>query len=1354
MLNGNIGFNNHDPNHGGNMNRPLFSLTAKVLFAGVIALCFARTSGATAYYWKGGSSWADYGTLSNWSTEGADGADADALPSAGDGVDRQSCYFDMGGGEYTLGSKTEGSGSGTGQFRVRNGVLHIANSASVQNAGGYVLNGGTLIIDSAATLTLGLWNGGTGSFNVDDGGTLRIDGKVDMWNGQININSGGTFILNGKARFTGDNSSRPTRLRNQGGSMIVTNGLSNTTSANANSPVKLVQTSGSLTLGRNIEDGTYGVEFTISGGSIHVVSDCAVRTATASISGTGLIVEIDEGVAFDITGVTFASGTTITKTGAGDFAFMPGNMPDTLAVNAGALALATANTSYDLSDVTFAAGTKVKIGAVGVTLSNWDSSISSTTFAVADGYIPANGTTVLTIADATLLAQAQTDLNASLAGTGMTVAISGNSLVAEAHYTFASSTVTDLNDVNGWVGGIAAPAGQPAIITGSGTTAVMNDTVPAYSAISVEDGASLTVAATRTLPAATFAAGTALNVTGEVGGIEWESRTYNDYVMDSATLVGSMSPSRGISEITDIAGNIGGGWFGNRDRLYSYVNTKVLDNGAKLRVQFIYNDSDYTKCAFVEFTKDAQGNIYATGVGAGYIQPTAAQVDFDEIEYTSATYGTSDTNGAYGVKKLSFKAPVAYGGPSTVTAVGDFATTGSGNVTVDVADDCVLDLSGVDVTTAATLVKTGDGTIVFGDELPTALNVAEGILVLQPYVEYDMTAVTIANGVTIKVVVDGEYQPCIATPGQNGTTVYMTGDTYVGVGGWDTLANWASGALPNASATAHIFGANTVLTLNAIPATMPAVISLEGGATLKVMADITLPPLAIDPASKVVFGDNATRPTVAAVLDASLTTTADASVTPVALPVIEIATNATLTIPGAMKFKNVDFRLYGTLSKAALDVKGPIFGHAASGETNYIAFTADGCTFDIHADTDRDPTLAQINFLCPDSGGTVKAAGTLVIKNSRRHCNGWNDMGDVIFGEHNPMSEPFDVLLDGTHLDISGRFFAYGAAHISLVNGSYIRREINCLGHGFNMAIGDAATVDVESGCYINFTTGAGAFGIDSQSAVDTVSVRGGGIYSVTANSSGWGRGIFVSDGGILGVHRIYDSRTRTDVLRGFASARLDGDLAIKSLNVYATGGHFSNPNRHAQMADIPFAGAGDVVVTNGVPSDRLSITMVNGANTATGSIRVNKVEGDAETSLFFANGANWAGTVVAGDVSLTNLTDGATAATVDFGALDLAAGKTFPVRVWTHSGPVANDTVNVGQYVNNGGELVPVLADGATGEKIPGGTKLFVGKIAKDSPLPKVPARWGADREPIDGDDAYDMLTMKTFKGLQVILR
>ena len=119
----------------------------------VFALCLFAVSGAfgATYYWKGGSSWADYGTLSNWSTENAtDGAAAESLPRSGDSVANQTCYFDMGGGEYTLGQKTEPSGSGSNQFRVQNGTLHISSSASVQNAGGYVVNGGKLIINPSA----------------------------------------------------------------------------------------------------------------------------------------------------------------------------------------------------------------------------------------------------------------------------------------------------------------------------------------------------------------------------------------------------------------------------------------------------------------------------------------------------------------------------------------------------------------------------------------------------------------------------------------------------------------------------------------------------------------------------------------------------------------------------------------------------------------------------------------------------------------------------------------------------------------------------------------------------------------------------------------------------------------------------------------------------------------------------------------------------------------------------------------------------------------------------------------------------------------------------------------------------
>ena len=1127
------------------------------------------------------------------------------------------------------------------------------------------------------------------------------------------------------------------------GSLSFPNGL--TVAGGNNSTQQIVQNGGTITFGGDFTS-TPSWTYTWNAGTLAIDGSVSFgdNIAVSVPDSASVTLDIASGASVGIPALTYGTGVTLAKTGAGDYVFSNADpQPSAISVNAGSLALASSGT-YDISAATFASGTSLKLGASGITLSSWGASVANAAFAFADGFTPASGATVLTCSDSDVLAQAQTGLNASLAGTGVTVEVSGTSLVAESHYTFSSPSVTDMNDADGWLGGLAASSGQPATISGSSTVAVMDENVPAYSDISVEDGASLTVAATRDLPATALEAGTSLFIVGTDETVEMETQGNSGYVLDTATLVGTMVPSRSLSEITDIVGIRGGGWFGDKTNSYTYVNTKVLDDGARLHAQFIYNDSDYTKCAFVDFTKDEQGNIYATGTGAGYVSPTSEEVDFDEIEYTPGTYGTSNSSGAYGVKNLSFKAPVSYGGPSTVTAAGAFGTTGSGSVTVDVAADCVLDLSGVDVTTAATLVKTGSGTIIFGDELPAALNVSEGVLALQPYVEYDMGGVTVAGGVSVKVAVGGEYKDAVAFVQQNGNTVFMSSGVYGGVGTWAASSNWVNAEIPDASTAAHVYGADTVLTIDDASITMPASITVEGGATLRVLADVSLPPLAIDSTSAVVFGDGDTA--VSATLNASLTTAANASASPVALPVIEVATNATVTIGGDMKFKNVDFRLYGKISKSGTGVKGPTFGYAANGETSYMAFTSDGGNFDIHAETDGDPTLGQILFLCPESGGAVVAVGDITLRNATHTIKGWNDMGNVRFGYNNPTTEVFNVLVEGTHLDVSGNFNAGGAAHVSLANGSCIRRAADCLGHGFNMAIQDAATIDVGEGCYINFATGAGVFGIDSQATVDTVTVRDGGIYSVTANSSGWGRGVFVSEDGVLGVHGIFDSRERTDLLLGFASARLDGDLAVKSVDIYTDGGHYTNNVRHAKMANIPFTGAGDVVVTNGVPAYPFTVTMQNGASTATGSIRVARAEGDAETALFFANGANWAGTVVAGNVALTN---GAAAATATFGALDLQGE--FPIRVWNDNGTVTMDALNVGEYVNGGGKLAVYSADG---NEIPAGTKIAFGTVGKESPLPKVGRGWRASREAIDGDDANDQLYLSNSFATQIILR
>ena len=86
-----------------------------------------------------------------------------------------------------------------------------------------------------------------------------------------------------------------------------------------------------------------------------------------------------------------------------------------------------------------------------------------------------------------------------------------------------------------------------------------------------------------------------------------------------------------------------------------------------------------------------------------------------------------------------------------------------------------------------------------------------------------------------------------------------------------------------------------------------------------------------------------------------------------------------------MKFKNVDFRLYGTVTKSSTDDYSPVFGYAENGETSYIAFTADGGVFDFHSN--QSGSKGSVSLVCPVSGGTVVPVGTIVLRNSRKPIN-------------------------------------------------------------------------------------------------------------------------------------------------------------------------------------------------------------------------------------------------------------------------------------------------------------------------------------------------------------------------------
>ena len=169
------------------------------------------------------------------------------------------------------------------------------------------------------------------------------------------------------------------------------------------------------------------------------------------------------------------------------------------------------------------------------------------------------------------------------------------------------------------------------------------------------------------------------------------------------------------------------------------------------------------------------------------------------------------------------------------------------------------------------------------------------------------------------------------------------------------------------------------------------------------------------------------------------------------------------------------------------------------------------------------------------------------------------------------------------------------------------------------------------------------------------------------------------------------------------------------------------------------------MIVTNGVSGRYFEVIMQSAKNTCTGNLKVDSPDG-YDAKLYFADGANWAGTVTAGNVALTNLVNAGAACTNTFGTLDLADGTELKLRVWKTNGAIVeHDGLNVGEYVNNGGRITLVQMD----ESFGAGDKFVIGTIGENSPvLPVMSKPWRVVR---DGDGR---LVAKSSSGLSIVVR
>ena len=717
-------------------------------------------------------------------------------------------------------------------------------------------------------------------------------------------------------------------------------------------------------------------------------------------------------------------------------------------------------------------------------------------------------------------------------------------------------------------------------------------------------------------------------------------------------------------------------------------------------------------------------------------------------------------------------------GGGTVKATGDvyvdFETVQvTGSFELETNEGSLFDLSNFTFAPGVTLTKRGAGDVVLSAKnMPDNLAVLEGGLVLAlSDVPHDLSGVVFGDGAKVKVsdgflpvsgatvvtcsneeVLNKAMGDLNAALSDTGIKLVVSGDSLVaessafvftGKGRWNEIANWEGRTIPSASAVAYVRGEGSELLLDDSTIVMPAGIVVEDGAALKVTASVALPLLTLAPAARLEIGDNETQPKTVVRFDSDPVTSFRISGDTVTVPAFNVATNATIAFSYPAKLKNFDMTLCGTATTSGFSVGDIRFGYAAKGETAYFGLCADGATFHPLVDSWRLGSDFGANFIRPEAGGRVRQLRPFRFVRCSFPCEGSGDFSDVYIGGDNPEDEPCELIFDATAFIYTYHCRISSSATLRFINGStisYGRRAT--ISAEKNVFLEKAARIELDGSqsCLLpRLSEFWYDFNPDVQGHESVVLKNGGSV--VGSRFRGNGKAVLAVYDGEWIIPRINGAEVSVPVLSGFAAASVKegGEFRIVARNTIGD----VDWDRNLVVAS-PITGAGDVLVLNAVESNSMEITVTNAANTCTGAIACN---GANSCRLLFADGAVWAGTVVAGNVALVNLDD-AGASKVSFGALRLDG--TFPLRVWKgEDGKITrNDTLNVGEYVNNGGRLVPELA--GEGEFV-SGDKIVVGEIGDSSPLPRVAKGWTASRKTIDGKG---MLMLSKGVGFMMIVR
>jgi len=453
---------------------------------------------------------------------------------------------------------------------------------------------------------------------------------------------------------------------------------------------------------------------------------------------------------------------------------------------------------------------------------------------------------------------------------------------------------------------------------------------------------------------------------------------------------------------------------------------------------------------------DSTAAITVTGGGTFSIAPTTAPIILQNGSLGIATSGTYDLSN------------VSVGSGAATIALTTFGATINSLPAALASATFIADLSNV-----------AAGTVILNSSDPTVLAKAKSDL--------DSSA---PAGMTLAV---------------SGTTLSLealSAYAFTTTGDLLDAAGWG-GAVPPAGVEVSIEGSGVVATYASgeIPAWTS--ITVKDGATLRFTGDATLPPVILNKSATLAIDNNATL-TLANIGDISGIAAASQ------VPVLSVASGATLNVPGGMKFSNVNIALAGTI--AATTAGGITFGYAAAGETTYIGLATNGGTISIEPGS-GGYNSSSLAFCCPAAGGTVNAIGSLSLSNTTLLPN--YTRGEVFpltishqigfyVGDNNPANIPFEVVFDNTQWGVLGSFFVKGGATFRLANGGAYKNFESVGYWGRYAQIAENGRIVVGRGCEFR---------------MNALGDYGSHPLEVTPTSSGH-QAIVVEEGGVFETYR------------------------------------------------------------------------------------------------------------------------------------------------------------------------------------------------------------------------------------------